>query len=160
MGGGTGAAGGGYGGSGGYGPGYGGPGGGDDFAGAYRGWAAAWSRSAARDLLEIPWAYTIAVKPEAVTFTDDLKRARTYPIDGKRTKFQLGAAVFHAKTYWDGPRLKKEIDAVGSFKMLETYFLSEDANRMFVTVRVGDPKKVDSKTAPLSGVNRVYDRVR
>jgi hypothetical protein len=164
LGGGSGTAGqggqGGYGPPGGYGSGYGGSGGGDDFAGAYRGWAAAWARSAARDLLEVPWAYLIQVKPESVTFTDDLKRARTYPTDGKRTKFQLGAAVFHAKTFWDGPRLRKEIDATGSFKMLETYFLSEDASRLFVIIRVGDPKKVESKTAPLSGVNRVYDRVR
>ena len=153
---------GGYGGPGGYGSGsgYGGPGGGDDFAGAYRSWAGAWSRSAQRDLLEVPWAYMIEVKPESVTFTDDLKRVRTYLTDGKRAKFQLGSAVFHAKTYWDGPRLKKEIDAVNAFKMLETYFLSEDASRLFVIIRVGDPKKVESKSAPLTGVNRVYDRVR
>jgi hypothetical protein len=122
------------------------------------GWAAAWARSAQRDLLEVPWSLTIDVTPEAVTFVDDLERSRTYLTDAKRKKFQLGAAVFHAKTYWEGARLRKDIDAVGQFKMTETYFLSEDASRLFVIIRLGDPKQAASKNAPLAGVNRVYDR--
>lgn len=127
----------------------------------YRGgWAAAWARSAARDLLEVPWSLAIDVTPESVTFVDDLERSRTYLTDGKRKKFQLGAAVFNAKTYWDGARLKKDIDAAGSFKMTETYFLSEDASRLFVIIRLGDPKQATAKNAPLAGVNRVYDRAQ
>jgi hypothetical protein len=121
------------------------------------GWAAAWRRSAARDLLEVPWSLTIDVTPEAVTFVDDLERSRTYPTDGKKTKHQLGAALFNAKTYWDGARLRKDIDAAGSFKMTETYFLSEDAARLFVIVRIGDPNE---KNARLDGFNRVYDRAQ
>jgi len=124
------------------------------------GWAAAWARSAARDLLEVPWGLTVAVTPDAVTFTDDLDRSRTYQTDGKRRKYQLGAAVFHAKTAWDGARLKKEIDAATSFKMTETYFLSEDGSRLFVIIRLGDPRQVNAKTGPLAGVNRVYDRTQ
>ena len=128
---------------------------------AYRGgWAAAWARSAARDLLEVPWSLTIDVTQDAVTFVDDLERSRTYLTDGRKKKFQLGAAVFNAKTYWDGVRLKKDIDAAGSFKMTEVYFLSEDASRLFVIIRLGDPKQATAKNAPLAGVNRVYDRAQ
>ena len=124
------------------------------------GWAVQWARSAQRDLLEVPWGLTIDVTPEAVTFVDDLDRSRTYLTNAKRQKYQLGAAIYNAKTYWDGPRLKKDIDAAGQFKMQETYFLSEDASRLFVIVRVGDPKQAASKNVPLAGVNRVYDRAQ
>ena len=113
-----------------------------------------------RDLLEVPWGLTIDVTAAAVTFTDDLDRSRTYATDGKKRKYQLGAAVFNAKTVWDGARLKKEIDAASSFKMTETYFLSEDASRLFVIIRLGDPKQVNAKSVPLAGVNRVYDRTQ
>ncbi len=127
----------------------------------YRGgWAAVWARSAQRDLLEVPWSLTIDVTPESVTFVDDLERSRTYLTNAKKKKFQLGAAVYNAKTYWDGARLKKDIDAAGSFKMTETYFLSEDASRLFVIIRLGDPKQASAKNAPLAGVNRVYDRAQ
>ncbi len=132
----------------------------DDWGAFSRGWAAAWSRSAARDLLEVPEALTIDVTGEAVTFTDDLERARTYPTNGKKRKFQLGSAVFNAKTYWEGPRLKKEIDSVGGFRMTETYFLSEDGSRLFVVIRIGESAKSAAKNVPVMGVNRVYDRVR
>jgi len=124
------------------------------------GWAAAWARSAARDLLEVPWSLTIDVTPEAVTFVDDLERSRTYLTDGKKKKFQLGAAIYNAKTSWDGARLKKDIDAAGSFRMTETYFLSEEASWLFVIIRLGDPKQATAKNAPLAGVNRVYDRAQ
>ena len=124
------------------------------------GWAAAWARSAARDLLEVPWSLTVDVTPESVTFVDDLERSRTYLTDGKKKKFQLGAAIYNAKTYWDGARLKKDIDAAGSFKMTETYFLSEDASRLFVIIRLGDPKQATAQNAPMAGVNRVYDRAQ
>jgi hypothetical protein len=124
------------------------------------GWAAAWARSAARDLLEVPWRLTVEVTPQAVTIIDDLERSRTYLTDGKKKKFQLGAAVFNAKTTWEGPRLKKEIDAASSFKMTETYFLSEDASRLFVIIRLGDPRQANAKNAPVAGVNRVYDRAQ
>lgn len=124
------------------------------------GWAAAWARSAARDLLEVPWGLTIEVTSDAVTFIDDLDRSRTYQTDGKRRKYQLGAAVFNAKTAWDGARLRKEIDAATSFKMSETYFLSEDASRLFVIIRLGDPRQVNAKSGPPAGVNRVYDRTQ
>jgi hypothetical protein len=124
------------------------------------GWAAHWARSAQRDLLEVPWGLTIDVTSDAVTFVDDLERSRTYLTNGKKKKYQLGAAIFNARTMWDGPRLKKEIDAAGAFKMTETYFLSEDASRLFVILRLGDPKQANSKNTPLAGVNRVYDRAQ
>ena len=38
--------------------------------------------------------------------------------------------------------------------MNETYFLSEDGNRLFLLIRVGER----SKEQAVVGVNRVYDR--
>ncbi len=130
----------------------------DDPTGAFRGWAAAWVRSAARDLLEVPERLTITASTGAITIADDLDRARTYPTDGKKRKYQLGSAVFEAKASWEGPRLKKEIEAVNQFRMTETYFVSDDASRLFVIIRIGDPAKATN--APVVGVNRVYDRVQ
>ena len=127
---------------------------------AYRGMLTAWSRSAARDLLEVPETLTITVAADAVTFVDDLDRARTYATNGRKAKYQLGSAIFDAKAYWDGARLKKEIQSVGRFQMTETYFLSDDGQRLFVVIRIGDPSKTQEKNAPAVGVNRVYDRVR
>jgi hypothetical protein len=131
---------------------------GDDPTAAFRGWSAAWARSAARDLLEVPEILKISVSSGAITIADDLDRARTYQTDGKKKKYQLGSAVFEAKTYWEGPRLRKDIESVNSFKMTETYFVSEDGSRLFVLIRVGDPSR--ARNAPVVGVNRVYDRVQ
>jgi hypothetical protein len=113
------------------------------------------NRSLVRDLLEIPEALTIAVTPAAVTFTDDLERARTYETNGVRTGYQIGAARFNAATEWNGAALEKYIDAANGFRMTETYFLSPDARRMFVILRVTSTRD----DAPVMGVNRVYDRI-
>ena len=112
-------------------------------------------RDLARDLLEVPEALTIRVTAETVTFVDDLDREHTYFTNGKKQKFQIGAAVFDAKTTWQDGQLKKQITAAEGFKMAETYFLSEDGQRLFVIIRIGEPRK----DAPVQGVNRVYDRV-
>jgi hypothetical protein len=39
--------------------------------------------------------------------------------------------------------------------MSETYFLSEDGQRLFVIIRIGDPRRPET----MAGVNRVYDRI-
>lgn len=114
------------------------------------------TRALMRDLLEIPEQLTIKVTDAAVTFVDDLERERTYPTDGSKQKYQLGAAKFDARTAWDGPQLKKQIEGANGFKMVETFFLSSDGNRLFVIVRVGDQSKGPTRV----GVNRVYDRVQ
>lgn len=115
------------------------------------------SRSLRRDLMEVPEALRInVIEPDqAVTITDDLDRSRTYPLDGVKQKYQLGAARFSASTEWKDSQLRKNIEAADGFRMSETYFLSADGKRLFVIVRLGEPKK----GAPLVGVNRVYDRV-
>jgi len=113
------------------------------------------NRSLVRDLLEIPEVLNIAVTTSDVTFVDDLERRRTYVTDGSRRHYQLGAAQFNATTEWNGQALEKYIDAPNGFRMTETYFLSPDASRMFVIVRVTSTRK----DAPVMGVNRVYDRV-
>src|SRR5262245_37991887 len=45
-------------------------------------------RALVRDLLEVPEMLKIAVTDEAVTFTDDLDRERSYPIDGRKRKYR------------------------------------------------------------------------
>ena len=106
----------------------------------------------------MPELLKITVSNGALTIADDLDRARTYPADGKKRKYQLGSAVFEAKASWEGPRFKKEIQSVNQFRMTEVYFVSDDGSRLFVIIRVGDPAK--TKNAPIVGVNRVYDRVQ
>jgi hypothetical protein len=112
------------------------------------------NRALTRDLLEISETLSISVEPEAITFTDDLQRARTYPTTGERRKYQLGAARFNAAAFWNETRLEKKIDAADGFRMTETYFLDETASKLFVLLRVGSSRK----GAPVMGVNRVYDR--
>jgi len=113
------------------------------------------SRSLRRDLMEVPEALTIAVAKGAVSFTDDLERTRVYDTTGLKQKYQLGAARFSAATEWKDSQLRKHIEAADGFRMSETYFLSPDGDRLFVIVRLGDPKKGASTV----GVNRVYDRI-
>jgi hypothetical protein len=103
----------------------------------------------------VPESLKIAVAPDRVTFIDDLERQRAYETTGVRSRYQLGAARFHAAVEWQAGQLIKKIDAADGFRMTETYFLSEDGRRLFVIVRVGSNRK----DAPVMGVNRVYDRV-
>jgi hypothetical protein len=117
------------------------------------------SRDAARDLLEVPEELTIRVAPETVTFIDDLERQRTYPTNGVKQRYQLGAARYDAQVSWRGPQLLKQIEGPYGFKMTETYFLSPDGQRLFVIIRVGKPKGSSRKDDPVIGVNRVYDKV-
>ena len=108
-----------------------------------------------RDLLEIPELLRVRVTDEGVTFVDDLQRLRTYVTNGKLAKYQLGAAQFQARAYWDTLGFHKDIEAAGNFKMTELYHASETGNQLIVEIRVGDPKKPST----MVGVNRVYDRV-
>ena len=112
-------------------------------------------RDLARDLLEIAETLTIRVTTDSVTFVDDLDRELTYPTNGKKQKQQIGAAVFDAKTIWQDGQLKKQITAAEGFKMAETYFLSDDGQKLFVIIRLGEQRK----GMPIQGVNRTYDRV-
>jgi hypothetical protein len=114
------------------------------------------TRELVRDLLEVPETLTLKLTPDSVIITDDLDRERTYPTDNKKRKYQLGAAQFDARARWEGPAFKKDIEAARGFKMFETYFLSDDGNRMFVIIRIGP----QTKDAQVVGVNRVYDRDR
>jgi hypothetical protein len=113
-------------------------------------------RGMLRDLIEIAETFTITVQPDAVTFVDDLERERTYPTTGDKRKYQLGAAQFSARVRWDGAQLRKEIEGEYGFKMTETFFLSADGKKLFLVLRIGDPKRKD---LPIIGANRVYDRI-
>ena len=86
---------------------------------------------------------------------DDLRRARTFTADGKARKYQLAAARFEARSGWDGKYFRKDIEGPNNFRMTETYFLSEDGQRLFVIIRIGDPRRPET----MAGVNRVYDRI-
>jgi hypothetical protein len=114
-------------------------------------------RTLVRDLLEINEKLTIRVTSDSVSFTDDLGRALTYPTDGKKYKYRLGAAAYEARVYWDGAQLKKDIEGAYGFRMSETYFLGEEGRRLFVIIRLGDLRK--KPPPPVSGANRVYDRI-
>jgi hypothetical protein len=130
----------------------------NDFDEARRAMAAiiaAERRTLVRDLLEVPEKLTIKSAGIDVTFVDDLKRSRTYVADGKSRRYQLAAARFDARTAWDGKYIRKDIEGPNNFKMTETYFLSEDGQRLFVIIRIGDPRRPET----MAGVNRVYDRV-
>lgn len=116
---------------------------------------AAERRTLIRDLLEIPEQLTIRARTSDVTFIDDLERERTYSTDGTKQKYILSAAKFEASGAWSPTYFRKEIEGANNFRMSETYFLSEDGLRLFVIVRVGDPKKPET----MAGVNRVYDRI-
>lgn len=113
------------------------------------------NRSLTRDLLEVPESLSISLSPGQISFVDDLFRERVYPTTGEKSRYQLGAARFNAALQWSGTQLVKRIEASDGFRMMETYFLSEDGKRLFVILRIGS----DRKNAPIMGVNRVYDRV-
>jgi hypothetical protein len=112
-------------------------------------------RALVRDLLEVPEMLRIRVTSDSVVFTDDLLRERTYFINSKMQKYQIGAARFEARAYWDGAQLRKDIEAADNFKMTERYLLSEDGKRLHVVIRIGDPKRPETNI----GVNRIYDKV-
>lgn len=113
------------------------------------------NRSVQRDLLEVAETLTFKVATQSVSIKDDLDRERTYPVDGTKQKYQLGAAKFDARVDWVDGQLRMQIEGGFGFKMTQTYFLSPDGKRLFLVIRVGQPKK----GAPIVGVNRVYDRV-
>jgi len=127
----------------------------DDFERSTRDLFMAERHDLVRDLIEVPELLRVRVTDEGVTFVDDLQRLRTYPTNGKLQKYQLAAAQFQARAYWDAGAFHKDIEAANNFRMTETYRVSDNGNQMFVELRIGDPKK------PLTmvGVNRVYDRV-
>lgn len=133
--------------------------GGDTFDQARRAMAAviaAERRTYVRDLLEVPEQLTIRASADEVTFVDDLARERTYAADGRPQKYQLSAARYEATSTWTETYFRKEIEGTNNFKMSETYFVSDDGTRLFVIIRIGDPRKPET----LAGVNRVYDRIR
>jgi hypothetical protein len=113
------------------------------------------NRDLTRDLLEIAETLEFAVTDDAVTITDDLERSRTYPTDNSRRRYRLGASEFFARVRWEDGRLRRDIEGSFGFRMTETYFLSPDANRLFVIIRVGEA----ARNRPQAGVDRVYDRI-
>jgi hypothetical protein len=113
------------------------------------------SRDLMRDLLEIPESLTVTVTPESISFKDDLDRNRTYPTDGSKHSYRLGGSEYDARVVWRNSQLRKDIEGEYGFKMSEIYFLSKDAKRLFVILRVADMRK----NAPPIGADRVYDRV-
>jgi hypothetical protein len=121
----------------------------------YRALIQAGNRALMRDLLEIPESLAIRVAPDAVTFTDDLDREFMFPTGGKMQKYQVSASKFEARATWDGRVLRKEIEGPYGFRMKEAYFLSQDGNRLFVIIRVGEERP---DVLPV-GSNRVYDRI-
>jgi hypothetical protein len=113
-------------------------------------------RATRRDLLEIAPTLQIQATAEFVTITDDLDRVLTFPSDGGKRKYQLGAAVFDARSVWDQNRFVVDIEGPEDLKISKTWFLSEDGSRLFLVIRLGELVR-DARPV---GVNRVYDRVK
>jgi hypothetical protein len=126
----------------------------EDSAAVDRG--AAW-RALVRDLMEVPEQLLVSVDDEKVVFTDDLERTQSFPADGSKNEYKLSASTFDVRASWSGVQFRKEIEGARGFRMVETYFLSSDATRLFVILRLGDDPPPDDM--PVNGVNRVYDRV-
>ncbi len=114
------------------------------------------TRETLRDLLEVAEELTIAVTPETVTITDDLERQLAFPTNDKKQKYQLGAATFEGRTRWEGHQLRQQFEAAHDVNVTQTLFLSADAQRLFLVIRVGKAAKNQRPT----GANRVYDRVK
>lgn len=112
-------------------------------------------RDMVRDLMEIAETLEFLVGEDAVTMTDDLGRERTYPTDDRPRAYRLGASEFRARTRWEGNRLHRTIEGTFGFRMTETYFLSPEADRLFIIMRVD----AVSRGRPPLGADRVYDRV-
>jgi len=112
-------------------------------------------RDLARDLLEIPEMLRITSSSESVIFVDDLGRELVFPTNSKKQKYQIAAAVFDAKTSWVNSQLEIQISAAENFKMTQTFRLSDDGSRLYVIIRLGEPRK----DRPVVGVNRSYARV-
>jgi hypothetical protein len=127
----------------------------DDFERSTRDMFMTERRDLVRDLLEVPELFRVRVTDEGVTFVDDLQRLRTYATNGKLQKYQLGAAQFQARAYWEDGAFHKDIEATGNFRMTEVYRVNAAGNQMSVEIRVGDQRKPGTTV----GVNRVYDRV-
>jgi hypothetical protein len=113
------------------------------------------SRDMARDLLEVAERFTIAVGADTVTITDDLERQRQYATNGGKERHQIAASRFDVWTEWQGAQLRQRIEGSFDFKMTQTFFLSPDGRRLFVIIRVGEPRRGTAQV----GFNRVYDRV-
>ena len=113
-------------------------------------------RDTRRDLMEIAPILQLNASPEGLTVTDDLDRQLTFPLDGTKQNYQLGAALFDARTYWQDDQIRMDIEGPDGFRMSETWLLSEDGSKLFLIIRVGEPEK-DARPV---GVNRVYDRVQ
>jgi hypothetical protein len=113
-------------------------------------------RDMVRDLMEIAETLEFVVTAESVTITDDLGRSRTYPTDNREYRYRLGASAFDARVSWDDSRLQRRIEGTFGFRMNETYFLSEDGDRLFIIMRVNEL----ARGRPPVGADRVYDRVR
>lgn len=113
------------------------------------------NRELSRDLLEVAETLSIAISSDTVSITDDLGRELTFPTDGSRHRYRLSASEFSARVSWEGNRLRKDVEGMYGFRMSEVYFLSADADRLFVIVRVGDP----ARGRLVAGFDRVYDRI-
>ena len=131
-----------------------------------------------RDLTEIAETLTLASNAGALTVTDDLGRADTFPANGKKQTHRLSASTYDVTSRWNGPQFEQTLTAAQGFKMTRVFLASSDGQRLFVLFRLGDTRltKVDMPTlitrpggqtttqhvegVAAAGANRVYDRVK
>jgi hypothetical protein len=99
---------------------------------------------------------TLAITPSdgKISIVDENGDERTLYPDGKKHKERdPNGGTTQYKTYWDGPRLATESKLKHSGKLTETYEVSPDGKRLYVTERVDN----SGLAAPLV-IRRVYDK--
>lgn len=106
-------------------------------------------QAAMRQLQQITEKIVITASAETVTFADT-RGERTYAINDKSTKIEVGGAQVNVKSKWDKNVLKQEFSNTQA-KLIETWSLDE-AGRLVLTA------KVESMTLLTPEQKAVFDR--
>jgi hypothetical protein len=106
-------------------------------------------QAAMRQLQQITEKIVITASAETVTFADS-RGERTYAINDKSTKIEVGGASVNVKSKWDKNVLKQEFSNTQA-KLIETWSLDE-AGRLVLTA------KVESMTLLTPEQKAVFDK--
>lgn len=106
-------------------------------------------QAAMRQLQQITEKITITASAETVTFTDS-RGERTFTVNDKSTKIDVGGSPVNVKSKWDKNALRQEFSNTQA-KLIETWGLDE-AGRLVLTA------KVESMTLLTPEQKAVFDK--
>lgn len=106
-------------------------------------------QAAMRQLQQIAERIAIRASPESVTFSD-ARGERTFAVDGKSTRIDVGGAFLSVKSRWDQNRLKQEFSSTEA-KLVQTWGI-DDAGRLVLTA------KLESMSLNTAEQKAVFDR--